>query len=58
MEILRTPDERFENLPDYNFTPHYIEVAGLRMHYIDEGPQGADPVFTVARRTFLVLPLS
>ena len=37
-EILRTPDERFVNLMDYNFQPNYIEVeVGLRMHYVDEG---------------------
>jgi haloalkane dehalogenase len=37
METLRTPDERFENLPGYNFEPHYVEVDGLRIHYVDEG---------------------
>jgi len=42
MDILRTPDERFENLPGYNYDPHYVEVNGLRMHYIDEGD--GDPV--------------
>ena len=35
MEFLRTPDEQFENLPDYDFEPHYLEVDGARMHYID-----------------------
>ncbi|GLQ19214.1 haloalkane dehalogenase [Algimonas porphyrae] len=45
MEILRTPDERFENLPDYAFQPHYAELkSGLRLHYIDEGPRDARPV--------------
>jgi haloalkane dehalogenase len=44
MEILRTPDERFENLPGYNFTPHYVEVDGLRVHYLDEGPSDGEPV--------------
>ncbi len=44
MEFLRTPDERFENLPDYPFDPHYAEVSGLRMHYVDEGPAEANPV--------------
>ena len=44
MEILRTPDERFVNLPDYNFAPNYIEVVDLRIHYIDEGPRDAEPV--------------
>ncbi len=38
MTILRTPDDRFDNLPDYAFKPHYIELeGGLRMHYLDEG---------------------
>ncbi len=44
MNILRTPDERFANLPGYAFEPHYVDVAGLRMHYIDEGPSDAAPV--------------
>jgi haloalkane dehalogenase len=39
MKILRTPDSRFENLPDYAFEPNYIDVGGLRMHYVDAGPQ-------------------
>jgi len=42
--ILRTPDERFDDLPEYTFEPHYVELAdydfsSLRMHYIDEGPR-------------------
>jgi len=50
MEALRTPDDRFKNLPGYGFEPHYAEVPDgdggtLRVHYIDEGPQGAAPVF-------------
>ncbi len=44
MEILRTPDERFVNLPGYNFEPHYVEIKGLRVHYVDEGPPPAAPV--------------
>jgi haloalkane dehalogenase len=44
MEILRTPDERFNNLAGYGFTPHYVEVAGLRMHYVYEGPAPSDAV--------------
>ena len=27
MDVLRTPDERFENLPDYDFEPHYVDVV-------------------------------
>ena len=44
METLRTPDDRFANLPGYPFAPHYVEVDGLRIHYVDEGPRGAAPV--------------
>ena len=44
MKALRTPDARFENLPDYSFEPHFVDVNGLRMHYVDEGPADAEPV--------------
>jgi len=41
--VFRTPDERFENLPDYPFEPNYVEVDGkggkLRVHYVDVGPR-------------------
>jgi haloalkane dehalogenase len=37
MDIFRTPDERFANLPGYDFEPHYADFDGLRMHYLDEG---------------------
>lgn len=36
--FVRTPDERFDGLVDFAFEPHYLEVDGLRMHYVDEGP--------------------
>jgi haloalkane dehalogenase len=47
MKVLRTPDERFSDLPGYDFSPRYVEVPSgdgdrrLRVHYIDEGPGGA-----------------
>ena len=49
MEILRTPDERFEGLTDYDFAPHYRQVtardgSALRLHFLDEGPRDAAPV--------------
>jgi len=44
MENLRTPDSRFANLPGYPFQPHYTEVDGLRIHYVDEGPPSAPPI--------------
>lgn len=37
MEILRTPDSCFDNLPQYPYTPNYLDFEGLRMHYLDEG---------------------
>lgn len=43
-EVFRTPDARFENLPGYGFAPNYVEVDGLRMHYLDEGPRDGSPV--------------
>ena len=43
--VLRTPDERFENLKDYPFEPNYMMIDGLRIHYLDEGPRDADPIF-------------
>ena len=47
MDVQRTPDSRFENLPGYPFAPHYVDVAAgdtekLRMHYVDEGPRTAN----------------
>ena len=43
--MLRTPDSRFENLPDYPFAPNYVEIDGYRMHYLDEGPENGEVVF-------------
>ena len=37
MKLLRTPDDRFENLPDFPFEPHYVIVDDIRIHYVDEG---------------------
>ena len=37
MPVIRTPDERFDSLPDFAFAPRYIEVNGLRTHYVEEG---------------------
>jgi haloalkane dehalogenase len=46
MKTLRTPDERFADLPGYPFAPHYTDVPDgeggtLRIHHVDEGPAGA-----------------
>jgi tRNA(adenine34) deaminase len=45
-DALRTPEQRFEGLPDYPWTPRYVSdlpaLAGLRMHYLDEGSAGPE----------------
>ncbi len=45
MQVLRTPDSRFDGLPGYDFEPHYADIPDqdggtLRAHYLDEGPAG------------------
>lgn len=49
METLRTPEEHFKNLPGFPYAPHFLDTlpgySGLRLHYIDEGPRDAEPVF-------------
>jgi haloalkane dehalogenase len=44
VEALRTPDERFADLPGYPFAPHYLSVDDLRVHYVDEGSASGPPV--------------
>lgn len=49
MKVLRTPDSCFDNLPGYDFQPHYLTIKDddgtpLRVHYIDCGPQDAEPI--------------
>lgn len=49
MQVLRTPDARFEDLPDWPFAPRYQTITDadgttLRLHYVDEGPRDAAPV--------------
>jgi tRNA(adenine34) deaminase len=48
-DALRTPEPCFEQLPGYDFAPHYISdlpaLNGLRMHYLDEGAQDAKTTY-------------
>ena len=44
MKLLRTPDECFKNLPDYPFEPNYLNIDGIRIHYVDEGTKDAEVV--------------
>ena len=43
-QVLRTPEARFANLPDFAYKPHYTEVGGVRIAHIDEGPRDAPTV--------------
>lgn len=42
IEYVRTPESQFKDLPGYDFAPNYIEIDGLRMHYLDEGPKDGE----------------
>ncbi len=49
MEVVRTPEDRFHELPGWDFAPCYVDVAAsdaepLRMHYVDEGPRDGRPI--------------
>ncbi len=44
IRYVRTPDDRFKNLPGYSFMPNYVTIDGLRMHYVDEGPGNGEVV--------------
>jgi haloalkane dehalogenase len=49
MDALRTPDDRFTDLPDFPFAPHYVEIddgegGQLRVHHLDEGPADGEVV--------------
>jgi len=39
MKVIRTPEDRFKKLTNYPFSPNYLDVDGIRMHYVDEGPK-------------------
>jgi haloalkane dehalogenase len=53
-DAFRTPDERFEGLPEFDLEPHYREVDGLRFAHIDEG-DGAPVVFVHGEPTWSYL---
>ena len=54
MRVLRTPDDRFDNLPGYDFEPHYLEIPDgegddgtLRMHWVEDGPADGEVVLCI-----------
>ena len=44
MKVLRTPEDRFADLPDFGYPPRYAEVGGLRLAYVETGPADGEPV--------------
>jgi len=49
MKVLRTPDDRFADVEEWSFAPHYLNITDpdgtlLRLHYVDEGPRGGAPI--------------
>ena len=61
MKLLRTPEKRFENLPDFPYKPNYITINGIRLHYLDEGDGEVilalhgEPTWTYLYRKFIPL---
>lgn len=55
-DALRTPDNAFDDLPNYPWQPRYISdlpaLAGLRLHYLDEGKA---PTVSTRQLTYLCL---
>jgi haloalkane dehalogenase len=44
MRLLRTPDDRFADLPDFPYPPRYADVDGVRMAWVEHGPADGEPV--------------
>jgi haloalkane dehalogenase len=45
VEFLRTPEDRFADVPDFAYEPLYVDVDGLRMAYVDAGPKDGPVMF-------------
>ena len=45
--VYRTPDARFEDLPGFDFAPHYEDIQGFQIHYLDEGPADGEPILLI-----------
>lgn len=52
MDYYRVSETIFDNLKDYPFESHYVDVNGLRMHYVDEGLEEADPILMLHGEPF------
>src|ERR1035438_8105653 len=44
MRVLRTPEDRFADLPDFRYAPQYAAVGGVRLAYVEAGPPDGEPV--------------
>jgi haloalkane dehalogenase len=44
MRVLRTPEERFADLPDFGYPARYADAGGLRLAYVTAGPPDGEPV--------------
>lgn len=44
VRFVRTPEECFQDLPGYQFSPHFAMIDGLKMHYVDEGPRRGEVI--------------
>jgi haloalkane dehalogenase len=55
MKLLRTPDERFEDLPDFPYKPNYLMIDEIRIHYIDEGPKDNEVVLLMHGEPFFLI---
>ncbi|MDG2305666.1 MAG: haloalkane dehalogenase [Candidatus Binatia bacterium] len=45
--VLRTPEARFVDLEGFPFDAHYMEIGGMRVHYLDEGPRDGEPILLI-----------
>src|SRR5216683_5936196 len=44
MRVVRTPEDRFADVPDFAYVPRYADVGGLRVAYVEAGPSDGEPV--------------
>lgn len=44
MDTLRTPPERFRDLPDFPWEPRHVEVDGLRIAWVEDGAADGEAV--------------
>ena len=54
--ILRTPDDRFENLEDFPFKANYLTIGDTRIHYLDEGPKNGEVIYLLHGEKDNVVP--